>query len=257
MRKTTGREACRGEQLSHNKEFRNQFYLFGQFQWQFTPRLRALAGLSMNSTQFDFRDLFGEAEENRSAQRDFDPIFLPSLDIRYSFENNSWVYLNISRGFNNPSLEESLTPDGLVNPDIRQERGMNYEVGGKGNWLNNHLQGTLAFYQMNIEDLLVAERVGEDQFIGRNAGKTRHRGMELSLQYLIPSSTSWNFTPFVSYTLNDHSFTEFIDGDNDFSGNPLTGVPRHRIYSGLQINSRKRLVLELHLSICRCHPPYR
>jgi len=234
-----GQGSLQGEQLSLNKEFRNQFYLFGQFQWQFTPRLRALAGLSLNSTQFDFRDLFGEAEENRSAQRDFDPILLPSLDIRYNFENNSWVYLNISRGFNNPSLEESLNPDGLVNPDIRQERGMNYEVGGKGNWLNNRLQGTLAFYQMDIEDLLVAERVGEDQFIGRNAGKTRHRGMELSLQYLIPSSTSWNFTPFVSYTLNDHSFTEFIDGDNDFSGNPLTGVPRHRIYSGLQINSEK------------------
>jgi len=99
------------------------------------------------------------------------------------------------------------------------------------------LQGTLALYQMDIKDLLVAQRIGEDEFIGRNAGQTRHRGMEMSLQYFMRPGNSWTMSPFLSYTLNDHNFVDFQTEDSDFSGNPLTGVPKHRIYGGLQINS--------------------
>jgi iron complex outermembrane receptor protein len=234
-----GQGSLQGDQLGRNKEFRRQFYLFSQLQWQVSPRLQAAAGLTLNRTQYDFRDLWREGDLNRSASRNFDPLLLPSFDLRYALNGGSWAYLNISRGFSNPSLEESLNPDGAINPEIGQEKGMNYEVGIKGSWLGDRLQGTVALYQMEIRDLLVAQRVGEDQFIGQNAGKTRHRGLELSLQYLLPSRSDVSASPFLSYTLNDHSFREFIDGDADFSGNALTGVPRHQLYGGLQVRSRK------------------
>ena len=86
---------------------------------------------------------------------------------------------------------------------------------------------------MDIRDLLVAERVGQDQFIGRNAGSTRHRGAEAALQYSFRPSEGFYLSPFVSYTLNDHYFREFRDANGDYSGNPLTGVPRHRVYAGV------------------------
>ena len=79
--------------------------------------------------------------------------------------------------------------------------------------------------------------------------------MEVSLQYFMRPGNSWNVSPFLSYTLNDHNFVDFQTEDSDFSGNPLTGVPKHRIYGGLQINSEIRLVLEYQLSIRGCHPP--
>jgi len=232
-----GQGSLQGDQLSRNKEFRSQFYLFGQVEWQVSPRLKGAVGLSLNHTRYDFRDLFGTGEDNRSAIRDFDPVLLPSLDLRYSFDTNTWVYLNISRGFSNPSLEESLNPDGVINPEIEQEKGMNYEIGGKASWLRDRLQGSIALYQMEIQDLLVAQRVGEDQFIGENAGKTRHQGLELSLQYAIPTAAGVSFSPFLSYTLNNHTFREFVDGDADYSGNELTGVPAHQIYSGILVDS--------------------
>ena len=56
---------------------------------------------------------------------------------------------------------------------------MNYEIGGKVSWFEDRLQGSLALYRMEIRDLLVAECVGDDQFVGRNAGRTRHQGLEL------------------------------------------------------------------------------
>ena len=232
-----GQGSLQGGLLSRNKEFRSQFYLFGQLDWQFSPRLKAAFGLSLNRTRYDYRDLLGSGDENLSARRDFDPVLLPSLDLRYSFDTHSWIYLNISRGFSNPSLEESLNPDGVINPEIEQEKGMNYEIGGKASWFQDRLQGSVALYHMEIQDLLVAQRVGEDQFIGKNAGETRHRGLELSLQYAIPTQSEVTLSPFLSYTLNNHTFKEFVDGDSDYSGNELTGVPAHRVYTGLLVNS--------------------
>ncbi len=231
--------SLRGDLLSRNKEFRSQVYVFGQVSWAFSPKFKGVAGLTLNRTQYDFRDLLGTGGQDRSARRDFDPVLLPSLDLRYTFAPGNWVYLNISRGFSNPSLEESLNPDGVINPEIGQEKGMNYEVGGRASWFGGRLQGSLALYQMEIRDLLVADRVGEDQFIGRNAGSTRHRGLEMSLQYAVPSRGRIALSPFLSYTYNGHRFREFVDGDSDYSGNELTGVPDHQVYAGLQVTSRQ------------------
>ena len=98
---------------------------------------------------------------------------------------------------------------------------------------------------MNVKNLLVAQRVGEDQYIGRNAGKTRHQGIELDLSYRGRLSTTITFSPYLSYTLNDHTFVEFVDDDNDYSGNPLTGVPKHRLSSGIDFRHSSRLRLNL------------
>ncbi len=67
----------------------------------------------------------------KSAERKFlKAILLPSFKPRIRFFlKTRKVYANISRGFSNPTLEETLTPDGVVNPDIAQETGTNYELG--------------------------------------------------------------------------------------------------------------------------------
>jgi len=233
-----GAGSLQGDLLSRNLEYRSQLYLFGSLEWAISEPFRIRGGLALNHTRYDFRDRFNTGDANRSARRNFEPILLPSLDVRYSWDNGSFAYLNLSRGFNNPSLEESLNPEGLVNPDIAQEKGMNYELGGSLVVPQARLLFTGALYLMDIRDLLVADRVREDQYIGRNAGSTRHRGLELSLEYRQPLGASAEVIPFLSYTLNDHVFREFIDDGVDYSGNPLTGVPRNRVYAGLRIRGR-------------------
>ena len=230
-----GNGSLAGARISRNKEFRSQLFLFGTFTYPLAKRLQAQVGLNYNDTDYDFRDLFNTGDSNTSAERDFDPILLPSFGLQYTL-NKGQLYGNISRGFTNPSLEESLTPDGLINPDIAQETGVSYEIGGSFNFFKNRLQLTTALYRMRIQNLLVADRVGEDQFIGRNAGETRHQGLELGLNYGLPLSSTLLLNPVVSYTLNDHSFVDFVDGDEDFSGNPLTGVPKHNVSSSLNLN---------------------
>ncbi len=230
-----GNGSLQGNQLSDNKEFRRQFNAFASLNYKLTEAFEAQAGISLNKTNYDFRDRFNTGANNTSAKRNFDAILLPSLNLKYQFSGKQSVYANISRGFSNPGLEETLTPDGVINPDIVQETGTNYEVGTLLNLDQKRFSIQLALYRMNINNLLVAQRIGEDQFVGINAGSTKHQGIEADLQYNLRLSSRLQVRPFVSYTFNDHSFVEFIDGDNDFSGNPLTGVPKHRIQSGLQL----------------------
>jgi iron complex outermembrane receptor protein len=236
-----GNGSLQGNALSDNQEFRTQFNAFGTFTLPFASFFSAQLGLNINKTKYDFRDMFNTGTENTSGKRSFDVIFSPSLNLNYTFYPKQSIYLNVSRGYSNPNLEETLTPEGVINPDIAQETGTNYELGSQLSLDNNNLKVEVALYRMAIKNLLVAQRVGEDEFIGKNAGSTKHQGIELDVNYKLTLSPKFQITPFMSYSYSNHKFVEFIDGDDDFSGNPLTGVPKHRLNSGLQMQWRNGL----------------
>ncbi|WP_339836317.1 TonB-dependent receptor [uncultured Maribacter sp.] len=235
-KENNGNGSLQGDRLSQNKEFRSQINSFATVSYPFTNKLTAQLGLNVNKTQYDFRDLLNIGDENTSADRSFKTLFLPSLDVNYALTQTNNLYANISRGFSNPSLEETLTPDGIINPNIVQETGTNYEIGIEHKSNDNRLKLDVAFYLMPIKNLLVAKRVSDNQYIGRNAGKTRHQGIDLDGSYRISLSDKIILSPFVSYTYNNHSFVEFIDeeANEDYSGNSLTGVPKHKLNSGIQ-----------------------
>ena len=238
-RENDGNGSLQGNELSRNKEFRRQFNAFASIALPLATRFNMQLGVNLNKTHYDYRDLFNSGEDNKSAKRNFDLIVMPSLDLVYSISPGRQLYVNISRGFSNPGLEETLTPEGVINPEITQEKGMNYELGAKMYLARNKLWLNLAVFRMNINDLLVSQRIGEDQFVGKNAGSTRHQGIELDMNYTFDLSSKLQIIPFASYTLSDHIFVDFVDGDNDYSGNPLTGVPRNRINLGLRLNHTK------------------
>ncbi|MEM7380948.1 MAG: TonB-dependent receptor [Bacteroidota bacterium] len=234
-----GNGSLLGDRISDNKEFRRQFNGFGSLTLPLSDTFQAQLGLNVNHTAYDFRDRFIIGAGNRSADRSFDTIFLPSLSLVYTPDYRYRIYANVSRVFSNPSLEETLTPDGVINPDIQQETGTNYELGTRFMfWPKTNLWIDVTLYRMEIKNLLVAERVGEDQFIGRNAGETRHQGIELQVDYKLNLSKDFSLSPFLAYTLNDHSFIDFVDDGEDFSGNPLTGVPKHRLNVGFRLRGK-------------------
>jgi iron complex outermembrane receptor protein len=230
-----GNGSLQGDPFAENREFRSQWNAFGTISVNVTKAFTAQMGLNFNKTRYDFRDLFNTGAENRSADRDFKAILLPSIDLGYIISTNHRLYANVGRGYSNPSLAETLTPDGVINPDIKQETGTNYELGSQLYFDEKKLSVNIAIYRMDIKNLLVAQRVGDDQFIGKNAGKTKHQGLELGLSYALDLSPNISVSPFFNYTISDHSFIDFVDGSNNYSGNPLTGVPKNRLNAGLQV----------------------
>lgn len=228
-----GKGSLEGELLSKNKERRKKLNVFATVTIPFTEKLKGQFGLNFNKTHYGFKDLFHLGDANKSANRDFDPIVAPNINLTYQFNNDQSVYINFSRGFNYPSIEETLTPEGRINPDLGPEKGFNYEVGSELYLFQRKLHFQVSAYLLDIDDLLVADRVGDDEYIGRNAGNTEHKGVELQLSYFYPISNLSYISPYINAEITDHKFIDFVDGDNNFSGNQLTGVPKTKVNGGI------------------------
>ncbi len=221
-----------GAILSDNDERRYYYNVFTEANWSLPSGTIFTIGLNYNSTKYKYRDLLPD-DGDQSGNYSFDAQWSPRLAILHNFSDKIAVYGQLSHGFSPPTLSETLTPDGIINPDIQPETGYNLEFGTRGQLLNTKLNYDMSLYSMYINDLLVARRIGDDQFVGLNAGKTRHRGIDLTLNYdLLKETSASDMHLWLSYGFADYFFKEFIDEDDDFSGNELTGTPRHKLSWG-------------------------
>ena len=234
-----GNGSLEGQVLSNNQEDRGQLNIFSSITLPVMEKINLQFGVNYNSTTYDFQDKFNLEDADKSASRNFDDIIAPNVNLSYQFNAQQQVFGNVSYGFNYPSLEEALTPEGAVNPEISPEKGYNYEVGSEAYFFKRKWHILASYYILDIKDLLVAQRVGDDQYIGRNAGRTLHQGLEISTDYNLQLTKSLSLSPFVNASFSWHEFKEFISEGTDFSGNQLTGVPDLTIASGIALNFDK------------------
>jgi iron complex outermembrane recepter protein len=224
--------------LSDNMEIRFWNNIFSLAKWNPLPYLTLEPGLNLNYTHYDYTDRF-VTDGDASGRRSFPLLVSPRLGTNWQTSAHNALYAVASHGFSAPSLQETLQPDGQVNPDIEPETGWNFEVGVRGKLLANRMFYDISLYHMRIKNLLVARRTGEDAFVGVNAGKTTHNGAEFDLRYFgtIKRKIHWNL--FTNGTLAYYRFDEFTDLENNYAGNELTGVPPVIINSGLEIRTNK------------------
>ena len=222
-----------GSVLSNNSETRFYFNVFSQLDYEVFDNTSISLGLNFNRTNYELTDLFADDNINQSGEYRFETILSPRLAVLHKLRENRSVYFNVSHGFSPPTLAETLTPDGLINPDIKPESGYNFELGSRGTMMGDRLSYDVSLYTMKIRNLLVARRVGDDQFIGINAGKTTHDGMELQLKYALIDQPFHHLDGFVNMSVTDYRFDDFVDGESDFSGNELTGNPDNIVNFGL------------------------
>ncbi len=226
-----------GQHLSDNIENRQYYNIFAEADWELYRNLTIETGINLNSTRYEIEDNFYLDSIDISGKYQFDLILSPRVGINYLWdERDISFFANVSHGFNSPSLEETLTPDGSKNPDIQPEKGWNYEIGSRGKIIRNNLFYSASLYYMDVKDLLVAKRISLDQFQGINAGRTSHLGLEIDLEYDYRFNSHNTITPFFNYHFAHYTFKDFVDGDNDYSGNELTGAIPHKINAGIKMN---------------------
>jgi len=235
-----GLGSLQGQKLSATEQERNFYNAFAQTRIPVSKRFEIQAGLNVNQTRFSLKNTFPNAS---SEDYRYKAIWSPQLSVLYKPDSLKTIYVSASRGFSLPSVEETLTATGTINSDIRPENGYNFEFGGKFYFLNRKLFAEIALYRMQIRDLLVARRVDDDQFVGVNAGKTLHQGIEAAANYNLNFNKSLSANAWASASIGNYKFEEFIDGDNDFSGNELTGVPQSKMNAGILITVRKNFYL--------------
>ena len=232
--------SVQGALLSDFKENRSYHNLFVEARYALFSKTILVVGLNYNQTSYTLKDRFPFSDNNpdQSGEFTFDGILSPQLGLSQWLSENTSLYANISRGFSPLSLQETLLPDGQINTDLEPETGWNYEIGFRGNAANGKLQWNTALYRIDLRNLLVSRRTAVDQFIGVNAGKTQHDGLEVQLNYDWIRTTSFQLNTFLNYSRNDFIFKEFVDEDDDFSGNQLTGVPDQVLNMGVDFNSK-------------------
>ena len=226
-----------GPILSDNEENRTYGFAFSQLKIEWNDYFQLVAGASLNATYYSLKDRYLLDTIKQTANRFFPLLISPYLRASWGIaQMKNWnhddlsLYALISRGSAAPTLEETLLPDGKINRNIRPEQGWNFELGIKGAVYHERWSYQFSVYRMQIQDLLVARRIEQDQFIGLNAGSTTHQGLELSISHQHYSHWLKGRYQFqVDYSYADYQFIDFVDDQDDFSGNPLTGTAPHLI----------------------------
>jgi len=228
-----GLGSLQGNQLTETDQKRHFYNIFSQLRTLLSEQFEIQAGLNYNKTRFDLTNY----TQNINQEYSYDGIFSPQVSFLYKPNSLQTLYFSVSRGFSLPATEETLTSEGTINPDIKPENGYNFEVGGKFYFLNKKLYTEISLYRMEIKDLLVAKRVGDDQYVGTNAGKTSHEGIEITLNHNWPINHFLTLNSYLAGSIGNYKFKEFIDNGNNFSGNKLTGVAPQKINAGIIVNT--------------------
>jgi iron complex outermembrane receptor protein len=228
--------SIQGDKFSAMKQNRNYSNYFLQMELLLSDRLHLETGLALNSTNYSLKNVFENTTTGVKEPFSFGTVLSPRVGLSYKIINGKNLFASLSNGFSTPSVAETLTPDGQINTNLKPEIGWNYEMGFKGNWLKNKLYTEITLYSTQITNLLVARRTAEDQFVGINAGSSSHSGLEFLVNYNCVLWNNLTITPYFSGAVNNFKFQEFIDGNADYSGNQLTGVPQKQFNFGLDLN---------------------
>jgi iron complex outermembrane receptor protein len=173
---------------------------------------------------------------------------MPRLAALYQITQQVAFYSSLSKGFSPPSLAEIRPTNNQFSTILQPEYGWNFEFGLKGNLWQNRLLFDINYYNFRLQNAIVTRNNvdGTQYFV--NAGDTKQNGLEVWLQYQLLRNGSQFFKSIQlteSYSYQPYQFVTYQQGTSNYSGNQLTGVPKHILVNGLQITMAKGLFLNV------------
>ncbi|MBX2942197.1 MAG: TonB-dependent receptor plug domain-containing protein [Cyclobacteriaceae bacterium] len=215
-----------------------QYNVFGQ--GEFTKKDWILTGgLSVNWVGYKLLALSNDPVQQQ--QVSYDPIVAPRLAVLKKINKALSAYGNISWGFAPPTLAEVIPSNGIFNNSLEAEKGVQFEIGTRGYFLNRKFFVDAAVYHFALDQTIVVRRAddGADYFV--NAGATDQNGIEVLLHWQpsIHPSVFTHFKIWTGVTLNDYKFVDYVKGSDFYGGNALTGVPGEILTGGLDMEFQK------------------
>jgi iron complex outermembrane receptor protein len=135
------------------------------------------------------------------------------------------LYANAGSSFETPTTTELANrPDtaGGFNASLDPQTATNYEVGVRGA-LAERLDYSVALYQVAVRGELIAfeEPSSPGRSFYRNAGRSRHRGVEVGAHLVMARG----YTLDANYTASDFRYTRYSVGAWNLDGRRLPGIP--------------------------------
>jgi len=183
--------------------------------------------------------------------------FLPKVTLKYAWNNQQFVYANVSKGYKaggyNIQMFSDLIQNDLMNsgnpsaqqPDVRKailyqpEYSWNYETGFQSAFMDNKLKMQMSLFYMQITDMQLTRFVpsGNGRMI-TNAGKVDSKGIELSLQ----ANLGKGFAAGINYGYAHATFTNYTDSvqnngmaqEVDYKGKFVPYAPQNTLNIGCE-----------------------
>ncbi|RZJ68179.1 MAG: TonB-dependent receptor, partial [Flavobacterium sp.] len=223
----------------------NQTFGFLKLNIDVNKKLLIELASSLNFFNYNYESYFpvAVAEKNRT----FNARLMPKLAASYLFNESISFRTSISKGYSPPTLAEVRSSDNIINNDLRAEAGWNYEAGLRYQTKNKRLNIDGNVFYFNLQDAIVRRLNENDTEFFINAGGTKQLGTELQSSYWLIKREAKSFLNGLllrnSFTYSHFKFDQFQNAGNDFSGNDLTGVPKHTVVSSLELNLIKGFYL--------------
>jgi iron complex outermembrane receptor protein len=149
------------------------------------------------------------------------------------------IYASASRGFSTPTVQELQKSNGLVGPPLQAENGVDYELGGRGSFLNGRLFIDIDAFVFHINNAIVQRIDTNGVSYSVNAGGTNQHGIETFVSYRLvdrPQGFCNNLRVFVSHAWHDFHYSSFTQDTINYSGHRLPSVPPQTLVGGLDIS---------------------
>ncbi|HEY9778872.1 MAG TPA: TonB-dependent siderophore receptor [Leptolyngbyaceae cyanobacterium] len=158
------------EQGFNQRIFLDSIGIYLQDQITLLDNLKLLVGGRFDSFEQDAEFPADDTENNQS-----DNAFSPRIGIVYQPNETISLYGSYTRSFFPADVYSRSADNSPFNP----ERGTQYEIGIKGDFLDSRLSGTLAAYHITKSNVLTTDPIDDEFSI--QVGEQRSQGIELNV----------------------------------------------------------------------------
>lgn len=198
-------------------------------------RVAATAGVRWDRVRFEVRDRFISGSNPDDSGKRLLGAVSPVVGGVFRFAPGHSLYSNISSAFETPTATElGNHPDGSagINQSLEPQRSTTIEAGVKG-FFGLPISYDLAGFTTRVTDELVPFEIpgsnGRRYF--RNAGRTRRTGVEAGGHAAYRALTLQ-----ATYAYSRFRFDSYKNGNANYDGNLIPGVPRHRAQVALKVS---------------------
>ena len=193
---------------------------YAQYEMQPLENFRVIASLRFDGIEYDYDNhldpsAYSGAPDEKTA---FNRIS-PKIGITYDLQRGRGVYANYSLGFAPPEINELY--NGVKVPSLSPASFDSYEIGGWAAFLRGSMFFDVSLYTMAARDEIIPVILDDDSRENRNAGHTRHHGIEFTMLYQPIDALSFRLSGANAL----HKFIDYNENGFDYSGNRMMNAP--------------------------------
>lgn len=232
-----------GDPQNFDKLKNNSGFFFVSQKLNFNEKLFSDISLSLNSNAYEWEKLYPTSENGKTKFKD---QLLPNFGLTYLIGKGFSARGKIGKGNSAPTNEEIRSSNQEFNLNLVPEYGWNKEIGVRKQF-GNILFAEANYFDFRMRDAIVRRQNERGQEFFVNSGATVQKGIELLLEsknFNLKNDFLSNFKFRFSGSFYDFKFQNYQQGETDFSGNDLTGVPKTTINSLLNFTFFNKLSVD-------------